>query len=185
MRPVRTITAVGFVAALAVAGCAAQRTAVHPSAAPAPVAATPVTLAPPLTPAPPVTLATPPRAPTPTNPRLAPKPAPKPAPAPPRLYFATPQAAMRYLTVAYNQNDLVALGHVTTPVARVNLLAMRRTAVNLELTGCAAQPRGDYLCAFTHDYPPAMHVSGQGHAHFLAAPADEHGWYMTVLQDCS
>jgi hypothetical protein len=93
---------------------------------------------------------------------------------------------MRYLAVAYNHSDLVALGHVTTPVARANLLAMHRTAVNLQLVGCTAQPaRGDYLCAFTHDYPPAMHVNGQGHAHFLAAPADEHGWYMTVLQDCS
>jgi hypothetical protein len=182
MRPVRTITALGFAAALAVAGCAAQRTAVHPSAAPAP-AATPVAT---IAPAPPVTLTTPPRAPTPIDPRPAPKPAPKTPTAPLRLYFATPQAAMRYLTVAYNHNDLVALGHVTTPVARANLLAMHRTAVNLQLVGCTAQPaRGDYLCTFTHDYPPAMHVSGQGHAHFLAAPADEHGWYMTVLQDCS
>jgi hypothetical protein len=176
MRPVRTITALGFAAALAVAGCAAQRTAAHPSAAPAPAATTPVTLAPP------VTLTTPPRAPTPTDPG----PAPKTPTAPRRLYFATPQAAMRYLTAAYNHNDLVALGHVTTPVARANLVAMRRTAVNLQLVGCTAQPaRGDYLCTFTHDYPLAMHVSGQGHAHFLAAPADEHGWYMTVLQDCS
>lgn len=92
---------------------------------------------------------------------------------------------MRYLTVAYNRNDLVALGHVTTPVARANLVAMHRTAVNLQLVGCAAQPaRGDYLCSFTHDYPAAMHLSGHGHAHFLAAPADKHGWYMTVLRDC-
>jgi len=179
MRPVRTITALGFAAALAVAGCAAQRTAVHPSAAPAPAATTPVATT---ALAPPVTLTTSPRVPTPTGPRLAPT---TPT-APRRLYFAAPQAAMRYLAVAYNHNDLVALGHVTTPVARANLLAMRRTAVNLRLVGCTAQPaRGDYLCAFTHDYPPAMHVSGQGHAHFLAAPADEHGWYMTVLQDCS
>jgi hypothetical protein len=180
MRPVRIITAIGFAAALAVAGCAAQRTAVHSSAAPAP-AATPVATT---APAPPVTLTTPRRAPTPTDPRLAPKP--KSPTAPPRLYFATPQAAMRYLTVAYNHNDLVALGHVTTPVARANLLAMHRTAVDLQLAGCTAQPaRGDSLCTFTHDYPPAMHVTGQGRAHFLAAPADEHGWYMTVLQDCS
>jgi hypothetical protein len=93
---------------------------------------------------------------------------------------------MRYLTAAYNRNDLVALGHVTTPVARVNLVAMRRTAVNLRLVGCEAQPgRGDYLCSFTHDYPAAMHLSAHGNAHFIAAPADRHGWYMTVLRDCS
>jgi hypothetical protein len=30
-----------------------------------------------------------------------------------------------------------------------------------------------------------MHLSGHGSAHFIAAPADEHGWYMTVLRDCS
>jgi hypothetical protein len=107
-------------------------------------------------------------------------------PTAPKLYFATPQAAMRYLTAAYNHNDLVALGHVTTPIARVNLLAMHRTAVNLQLVGCTAHPaRGDYLCSFTHDYPAAMHQAGYGHAHFIAAPADKYGWYMTVLQDCS
>ena len=177
MRPVRTITAaLGFAAALAIAGCAATEPPFTRSAAPAPAATTPVP------PAPPVTLPTPPRTPTPADPA----PAPKPPTAPHRLYFATPQAAMRYLTVAYNHNDLVDLGHVTTPIARANLLAMRRTAVNLQLVGCAARPGlGDYLCSFTHDYPSTMHVSGQGHAHFLAAPADEHGWYMTVLQDCS
>ena len=172
MRPVRTITTFVFAAALAVAGCAAQRTAVHPSAAPAPAAATPVAT-------------TPPPAPTPASPRLAPNQSPT-APTAPRLYFATPQAAMRYLTVAYNHNDLVALGHVTTPIARANLLAMHRTAVNLQLVGCAANAaRGDYLCTFTHDYPASLHLNGHGHAHFTAAPADKYGWYMTVLNDCS
>jgi hypothetical protein len=175
MRPVRTITTFVFAAALAVAGCAAQRTAAGPSAAPVPAAASPV--------------ATAPGSPTVTTPitRLLPAPAPAPtSPTAPKLYFATPQAAMRYLTAAYNDNDLVALGHVTTPVARVNLVAMHRTAVNLRLVGCTAQPaRGDYLCSFTHDYPAAMHLSGHGNAHFIAAPADKHGWYMTVLRDCS
>jgi hypothetical protein len=93
---------------------------------------------------------------------------------------------MRYLTSAYNRNDLVALGHVTTPVARINLVAMRHTATNLELVGCTANAgRGDYSCSFTHEYPPKLHQTGVGHAHFTAAPADKHGWYMTVLEDCS
>ncbi|HEX8863029.1 MAG TPA: hypothetical protein VGC06_28825, partial [Actinomycetes bacterium] len=106
-------------------------------------------------------------------------------PAAPRLFFDTPQAAMRYLADAYNRNDLLALRHVTTPVARVNLVAMRRTATNLELVGCTANAgRGDYSCSFTHDYPPKLHQTGLGHAHFTAAPADAHGWYMTVLEDC-
>jgi hypothetical protein len=173
MRPVRIISALGFAAALAVTGCAAQRPAVHPSAAPAAVADTPVT------PAPPVTLT------TPRTPPVDPRPAPKTPTAPQRLYFETPQAAMRYLTVAYNHNDLVALGHVTTPIARANLVAMHRTAVNLQLVGCAARPAlGDYTCAFTHDFPPERHLSSHGQAHFIAAPADKHGWYMTVLEDC-
>jgi hypothetical protein len=47
MRPVRTVAAVLFAAAVAVTGCTAHATAVHPSAAPAaPVAETPVSLAP-------------------------------------------------------------------------------------------------------------------------------------------
>ncbi len=176
MRPVRTITIFAFASALAIAGCAAQRGAAEPSAAPVPAVATPVATTPP-TP----TFTTPPT----TSPAPAPRPTPTTSSGP-KLYFATPQAAMRYLTAAYNRNDLVALGHVTTPVARVNLVAMSRTAVNLLLVGCEAQPgRGDYLCSFTHDYPAAMHLSGHGNAHFIAAPADRHGWYMTVLRDCS
>jgi hypothetical protein len=176
MRPVRTITTFVFAGALAVAGCAAQHTVAHPSAAPAPAAATPI-----------ATIATtPPPAPAPTGPRLAPKPAPTTPTSPPKLNFATPQAAMRYLTAAYNHNDLVALGHVTTPIARANLVAMHRTAVNLQLVGCTANAaRGDYLCSFTHDYPASLHLTGHGNAHFTAAPADKYGWYMTVLNDCS
>jgi hypothetical protein len=106
--------------------------------------------------------------------------------APRQLHFATPEAAMRYLASAYNRNDLAALKHVTTPEARNNLLFMRPNADNLQLVGCTANTgRGDYLCGFTHDFPATMHLSGTGHAHFTAAPADKVGWYMTVLNDCS
>src|SRR5207247_128100 len=112
MRPVRTITTFAFAAALAVAGCAAQRTAVQPPPSPAPA-------------------------------------------------------------------------HVTTPVPRANLPVRHRTAVNLRLVGCTARPGlGDYTCTFIHDFPPERHLSGHAHAHFIAAPADKHGWYMTVLEDC-
>jgi hypothetical protein len=85
----------------------------------------------------------------------------------------------------YNRNDLAALKHVTTPVARSNLLFMRPNADNLRLVGCTANAGRDYSCAFTHDYPAAMHQTGHGQAHFTAAPADRVGWYMTVLNDCS
>jgi hypothetical protein len=167
MRPARFIILFVFAAAVAVTGCTA-RAVVDPSASPAPAAKAPTATT--------TILATPPA------PTLV---APRPAPAP-RLHFSTPQAAMRYLTAAYNRNDLVALGHVTTPIARVNLVAMHRTAVNLQLVGCSLNAaRGDYLCTFRHDYPAAMHLTSQGHAHFTAAPADKFGWYMTVLNDCS
>jgi hypothetical protein len=173
MRPVRIITTFVLGAAVAVTGCTAHATAVDPSAALAPAATAPTATSLPTTP-------------TTNRPGQPAKPTPTTPAAPHRLYFATPPAAMRYLTAAYNRNDLVALGHVTTPIARANLLAMRRTAVNLQLVGCTANAeRGDFLCTFTHDYPAAMHLAGNGHAHFTAAPADKHGWYMTVLNDCS
>ena len=40
-------------------------------------------------------------------------------------YFATPQAAMRYLAAAWNRHDKVALWHVTTPDGRNALEAMQ------------------------------------------------------------
>jgi hypothetical protein len=73
MRPVRTIIAVSFAAAVAVTGCSAHTTADQPSAAPAP----PVTAAP----APPTTEVSA-RQPTPTRPTPAPQP-PITHPAPP------------------------------------------------------------------------------------------------------
>jgi hypothetical protein len=170
MRPVRIITAVIFAAAVAIAGCTVHSTT-DPSPAPTPQLAD-------------------------TDWRVPPRPvshhrtqtdkATLTATAGPRqLHFATPQAAMRYLTAAYNRNDLAALKHVTTPEARNNLLFMRPNADNLRLVGCTANPgRGDYLCEFTHGFPTATHHAGTGQAHFTAAPADKVGWYMTVLNDC-
>lgn len=102
----------------------------------------------------------------------------------PKLYFATPEAAMRYLAAAWNRNDKVALWHVTTPDGRDALDAMHDEAVNLRLDKCTKNPAGDYTCEFTHDYPPSMHKKGIGHATFIAGPAREHGWYMTVFVTC-
>lgn len=209
MRPVRTAAFVSTAAlsiAITVAGCSAapDPTILDRPAAAAPAASNRLN-APAAAPA--RALAPTPAAPAATTPKPVPAvTAPKPAatapvksaakaapvahstPAPSdsaRLYFSTPQGAMRYLAAAYNRNDLVALGHVTTPVARANLVAMRRTAINLQLVGCTPNPAGDFACSFTHDYPASLHVSGTGHAHFTVAPADEHGWYMTVLDDCN
>src|ERR671918_233898 len=108
MRPVRIITVFVFAAAVAVTGCTARTTDVRPSTTPAPVAAAPTATST-ATSRPPTKLTPPTR------------PSPRTQPGPRRLYFATPQASMRYLAVAYNRNDLAALKHVTTPVARSNL----------------------------------------------------------------
>jgi hypothetical protein len=177
MRPVRIITAVIFTAALAVTGCSAHPAAVHhdTQAPPASASASAVALAVPTVPVYPATNS--------PRPKLAPTPK---APAAPRTpQFANPQASMRYLATAYNRNDLASLMHVTTPAARHNLLLMRANAPNLQLVSCTANAaRGDYTCAFMHDFPDASHRSGHGQAHFTVAPATRPGWYMTVLEDC-
>jgi hypothetical protein len=173
MRPVRTITAFVFAAAVAVTGCAAHSTAAHPSAAAAPAApvAQDAKLDRPAVPS----VKSPGR--TVTRQPVS--------GAPQRVYFASPEASMRYLSAAYNRNDLAALKHVTTPEARTNLQFMRPNAVNLRLVGCSANAgHGDYTCSFSHDFPAASHRSGHGQAHFTVAPADRVGWYMTVLEDC-
>jgi hypothetical protein len=103
-------------------------------------------------------------------------------------HFDTPEAAMTYLAVAWNANDIVSLRHVTNPAARSQLDDMHKVAVNLRLDRC--EPRqglGDYTCYFTHDYPagtPTTMAGGTGHAVFLVGPADTPGWYMTVFQSC-
>ena len=109
------------------------------------------------------------------------------AQAPSTPHFATPQAAMDYLTAAWNANDVVALDHVTNPAARSELASMHSEAVNLRLNHCNPRPAGDYICYFDHDYPAGTATTlggGVGHAVFLAGPAARPGWYMTVFITC-
>jgi hypothetical protein len=183
MRPVRIIScAVAVAATVAIAGCTTNA-ALQPSPAVAPAEAAPAAAVRPTANGAPGTLPSPAATPIATSPRQTPTPTPPTAPRWP--HFATPQASMRYLAAAYNHNDLVALKHVTTPQARTALQAMRANAPNLQLVGCSANAgRGDYTCAFTHDFPVASHRRGHGQAHFTVAPADRPGWYMTVLEDC-
>jgi hypothetical protein len=92
---------------------------------------------------------------------------------------------MRYLATAWNRHDIVAMKHVTTPDSRAALFGMYREAVNLRLDRCTANGgQGDYDCQVTHDYPASMHNKGVGHAEFLAGPARNPGWYMTVFVGC-
>ena len=143
-------------------------------------------------PAPVVTSAPPEASPSPSA-SASPSPSSSPSPAVP--YFATPEAAMRYLADAWNRRDLVSLKHVTTPIGRESLEYMRQEAVDLRLTSCARNTdRQDYDCTFTHGFP----VGYQGHpedagyarseksgtATFVVGPATRSGWYMTVLESC-
>jgi hypothetical protein len=101
-------------------------------------------------------------------------------------HFGTPQAAMSYLTGAYNGDDPAALHAVTTPQAFRQLTAMRSEAVNLQLQSCvpSGSGRGDYVCTFGHDYPASLHQSGHGSSRILVAPAENPGWYMYTLLEC-
>lgn len=99
-------------------------------------------------------------------------------------HFDTPQAAMAYLASAYNSDNTTALHAVTEPRAFRALMGMRSEAVNLRLTRCTPNPRGDYTCYFWHDYPASLHKSGHGAAEFIAAPALNPGWYMYQFSGC-
>jgi hypothetical protein len=112
------------------------------------------------------------------------------APASARPHFATPEAAMRYLAVAWNANDMTSLKHVTQGTARLLLLGMRNEASNLRLDHCdlRAGGNGDYLCHFVHDYPASyptkLRQGTHGTAEFIAAPSSSVGWYMFAYEGC-
>ncbi|MBV9098083.1 MAG: hypothetical protein JO079_08495 [Frankiaceae bacterium] len=100
-------------------------------------------------------------------------------------HFDSPEAAMRYLAAAWNRHDIVSMKHVTTPEGRAALTDMYGEAVNLRLDYCQARAgMGDYDCHFIHDYPVRLHKKGEGHAEFIAGPARNPGWYMTVFVGC-
>ena len=100
-------------------------------------------------------------------------------------HFRTPQAAMRYLSSAYNRHDKAEMHAVTTPSAYKSLMQMWSSAVNLRLISCVADAgRGDFFCNFRHDYPKRLHLKGHGASEFLVAPAINPGWYMYSLLDC-
>jgi hypothetical protein len=115
----------------------------------------------------------------------APSPTPTPTPGYTGPHFASPQDSMRYLAAAWNQHDVAAMKPVTTPEGRAALISMYSEATNLRLDYCVARAgQGDYDCHFVHDYPASMHKTGVGHAEFLAGPARNPGWYMTLFVTC-
>ena len=119
------------------------------------------------------------------TPDSIPTPAPTPTPTYTGPHFDSPEAAMRYLAAAWNGHDIAAMKPVTTPDGRDELINMYDEAVNLRLDYCEARSgQGDYDCHFSHDYPAKMHKKGVGHAEFLAGPARNPGWYMTLFVTC-
>jgi hypothetical protein len=172
---ITVVTAVLAGAVLATAGCAKGSTTAHQATLNAPATPTP---APSTSHRPPHTTPVAHDTDTPSIPFACPK------PAPPSPHFTTPQAAMRYLTTAWNRNDYVALCHVTTADARGQLNGMHTEAINLRLNHCTRQPAGDYQCYFDHDFPASRHKTGLGHSNFLVGPARTPGWYMTYFESC-
>lgn len=119
------------------------------------------------------------------TPGVTPTPTPAPTPTYAGPHFDSPEAAMRYLARAWNRHDIAAMKPITTPDGRGELINMYDEAVNLRLDYCQARSgQGDYDCHFLHDYPAKMHNKGVGHAEFLAGPARNPGWYMTLYITC-
>jgi hypothetical protein len=169
------VAAVLVGAVLATSGCGKGTATAHQAAPPAPATPTPA--------------ASPTHRPTHTTPVARDTDTPSvpfacKKPAPPSPHFDTPEAAMRYLTAAWNRNDYVALCHVTTADARGQLNGMHTEATNLRLNHCTKQPAGDYQCYFDHDFPASRHKKGTGHSNFLVGPARAPGWYMTYFESC-
>ena len=112
------------------------------------------------------------------------------------VHFATPQAAMVYLTNAWNSGNVRELDYVTDPQGRSEMDAIASEMVNLRFSSCSPNPgRGDYTCYFTHDIvkssTPTTESSTSstdghppGHAALTVAPASGPGWYVTRLDYC-
>jgi hypothetical protein len=180
-----TVLALATAAATACGQTSALHTAAPPSAAPKATAATTTPAASTTAPSPAATSAAPKKRELPQDEHLSqPIAVPKCPHATPPPHFTTPQAMMRYLATAWNENNLDALCHVTNPNARTLLDAMHHEAVNLRLNHCNAMPGGTYRCFLDHDFPTWRHKHGTGQAVFQAAPADTPGWYMTVFESC-
>jgi hypothetical protein len=107
-------------------------------------------------------------------------------------HFDTPQAAMVYLTNAWNSGDVREIDYVTDPNGRQELDSMASVMVNLRFKQCTPNPAGDYTCYFMHDvfpstspttYPNPMNYP-PGEAVFTVAPAEGPGWYLTEVLHC-
>jgi hypothetical protein len=106
------------------------------------------------------------------------------------VHFRTSAGAMRYLARAYNCFDIKALRHVTNPAARLQLQYMTAEGINMRFDACDSYRYGSdyhtYTCHFTHDYPKGVEhetpdANGNGQAWLQVYPADNPGWYATVV----
>jgi hypothetical protein len=115
----------------------------------------------------------------------APAPTATPTPTRPEPMFATPEAAMAYMAVAFDTGDLTALRKVTTPESRKELYDMWPDPVHLRLSRCDKESGGSsYVCYFPHDPPKGMDPSSVPEATMVVEPAARPGWYMSELAEC-
>jgi hypothetical protein len=101
------------------------------------------------------------------------------------VHFRTPDAAMRYLARAWNCRDLAAVKHVSTPVARHNMLGMSTTTSQLRFSNCDENSYGtDYHsweCTMDDVYPKGTDTDGKEmHQILTVYSARNPGFYVTV-----
>jgi hypothetical protein len=107
-------------------------------------------------------------------------------------HFATPNAAMAYLSTAWNAGNVQEIDYVTDPAGRAQMDSMAAQMVNLQFKSCTANPAGDYTCFFNHDITPSDSSTTYpdpgdyppGEAVFTVAPASTPGWYLTEVIHC-
>lgn len=94
---------------------------------------------------------------------------------------------MRFLVAAYNDHDITAEMHVTTPDSRAQLEQERQWVKTFSFDNCSVNPGGgDYTCQFdivTAVQPDDANVA-MGEITVIAAPAARTGWYMYANYGC-
>jgi hypothetical protein len=94
---------------------------------------------------------------------------------------------MRYLVAAYNDHDMTAEMHVTTPDSRDELETERQWVKTFSFNSCTQNPGGgDYSCQFDMAtmVQPNDPNTAMGEIVVVVAPAARPGWYMYASEGC-
>jgi hypothetical protein len=106
-----------------------------------------------------------------------------------RLFFRTPDAAMRRMTAAWNAHDDATVKRLVSPEMRPAIDHLHTFAVNLSLDGCHLTSNGTYYCRFAHDLLDAsgkpVHASNAaGHSAYSAIPDARVGYRLAHVSLC-